>query len=173
MFFIHRVEFDLKQKLQLIRLHFPIDDRPQSSAQQRDRMMIFQERGILRKNGTRLRIHHVLFQRDHSVAPAEHEKFVERFEKFFVSGPAIRAAFQRADRSLHHVDQDFFRRHDDERAERGPADHDEFSRLNQRKDISARHGEPAQHGSRYDDGADDDNHCSEPLNLWRFVLLQE
>ena len=72
----------------------------------------------------------------------------------------VGSAFHRCEDPLHQVDNDFFRRADDQAAQRCAANCDELRGMNQRAYVTAGHREAAQYGTDNDNDANDDEHES-------------
>ena len=161
--FLHRVELHIDQRLQLVGLHFAVNDRPQCAAQQFNRVMILGEGRILDENGAALGVHYMLFQRDHAVAPAEHEEFVECAEEFLVGLAGVGRAFQHSQYLFDQVHQHLFGRHDHQCAKGRTADDDVFRNLDERTGMTTGHHEAPQHRAQNNQCPDDYNHIKNPL----------
>ena len=125
-FVLHRLDFDLHEDLELVRLDLAVDDGPQAAAQEIQRVMVLGQGGVLVENAASMRVGDVFFQRDHPVAAAQHEQLVESLEQLLVGRLRVGVALEGAERLLDEANEHMLRRHGDHRAQGGTADHNIF-----------------------------------------------
>src|SRR5262249_37934889 len=147
--------FDVEQQAQLVGLDFAIDNRTQAAAKKFQGVFVTREARISFENLAVLRLHHVFFQSDHAVAPAQEEKFIKQLEQFIVSIPAVSRALEAGKQAGDEVFQNLPRRHDHQRAQGTAGDDDQFIGVQQRKHVSPAHHETTE------DARDDHNETRE------------
>jgi hypothetical protein len=157
-FIFHGREFDFQKDLEVVGFYFAIDDRTQRVAEEFHGVFVLLKGRILGKNAAGVGLGHMLLQRNHSAASAQHEQFIQRFEQIVVSGPSMRGSFESAQTLLDKSDQHGARRHDHQGTEGGAENDDEFGDVNERLCIAARHYKAAHYRSQNNNRAENDNH---------------
>ena len=120
--------------------------------------MVVADQRIFLKNAAFMRIREMRLQRDQAILPGEPQKLIQHFEQFVVGLLAEGRALERRQQPLHQVLEHLDGRHDDQRAEGGAADRQDFGGMDERGDLSARKDESAQNGADHNDASDDNDH---------------
>ena len=138
-------------------------------ADERQRVMVFQEFRILRENGALVRVVTVGFQGHQAVAARAAEEFEHHFQRFEIPLLVVFRAAKRAGDAGNDFLQDMEGIRDEHGAERGAADGYQFGGLDQHPQIAVFHQEPANH--RAEDHDDSDNYEHRMPVLPRILLI--
>ena len=136
----------------------PFDNRREGAADEFRNVMVRCDAGVFLEDLAFLAVGDVLLQGNQAFAAGQAKQVVEQLEQFLV-GPAVEwGSLEALQHPLDQIDEDFLRRHDHQGAQRGPADHENFRGVNQRRYFAAGPDEAGQHASNDHDASGNNKH---------------
>jgi hypothetical protein len=120
--------------------------------------MVVMNARILLQDRAVMRIAQMRLQRQQPLAAGQPEKLVHHLEQLVIRLLAERRPFQALNEPVHQILEHLHRRHDHHRANRRPADRQNFRRMNQRADMPAGQRKATQHAGHHQHATNNDNH---------------
>ncbi len=152
------LQFQLQQRLQLVRLDVAADHQAQAIGDEIDQVVVGLHLGVVGEDAAFGRALDVVFQR-HEAFPARLvEQFVEQAEDVDVVLLLVARALEHAHGGLQGLLHGFDRGADQERAQRRTADDHQFIGLPQRAEFAVRADVAAEHAEDDDEKSNDDEH---------------
>ena len=161
-FMVVDVHVALHYRIELEMTHASRDRRAQRIANKVQRVMILDQRRILRKQRALSRIVDIGFQLVHAILAGISEDFVQHLERIQIKFLAVGAALQHSDEAVDDRNHRRDRVGDQQGAQGRAADDHQFGRLHQHFQVAMLHQVTANHGSDNNDDSDNGEHV-EPV----------